>query len=110
MPYLTFVATGLMAATAMQTSAGEGAFPVMAGIKWRKEFHGAITTPLSPTDIVRGKMIWGSIRLTFVLTVFALISVAFGALDLVPGPPRRPTGGTHRAGIPGHGHRVHGDP
>ena len=29
-------------------------------------------------------MIWGSIRLTFVLTVFALISVAFGALDLVP--------------------------
>ena len=83
-PYLTFVATGLMAATAMQTSAGEGAFPVMAGIKWRKEFHGAITTPLSPTDIVRGKMIWGSIRLTFVLTVFALISVAFGALDLGP--------------------------
>lgn len=83
-PYLTFVATGLMAATAMQTSASEGAFPVMAGIKWRKGFHGAITTPLSPTDIVRGMMIWGSIRLTFVLTVFAFISVAFGALDLVP--------------------------
>ena len=35
-PYLTFVATGLMAATAMQTSASEGAFPVMAGIKCRK--------------------------------------------------------------------------
>ena len=46
-PYLTFVATGLIAATAMQTGAGDGAFPVMAGIKWRKEFHGAITTPLS---------------------------------------------------------------
>jgi lipooligosaccharide transport system permease protein len=81
-PYLTFVATGLLAATAMQISAGEGAFPVMAGIKWRKGFHGAITTPLSPSDIVLGMMIWGSIRLTFVLTVFALISVAFGALDL----------------------------
>jgi lipooligosaccharide transport system permease protein len=95
-PYLTFVATGLMAATAMQTSAGEGSFPVMAGIKWRKSFHGAITTPLSPTDIVRGMMIWGSLRLTFVLTVFALISVAFGALDLVPAllavPPGALTG------------------
>jgi lipooligosaccharide transport system permease protein len=83
-PYLTFVATGLLAATAMQTSAGEGAFPVMAGIKWRKGFHGAITTPLGPPDIVVGMMIWGTIRLTFVLTVFALISVAFGALEVGP--------------------------
>src|SRR5512145_790658 len=49
-PYLAFVATGLLAATAMQTSAGEGTFPVMAGIKWRKGFHGAITTPLGPAD------------------------------------------------------------
>jgi lipooligosaccharide transport system permease protein len=83
-PYLTFVATGLLAATAMQTSAGEGAFPVMAGIKWRRGFHGAITTPLGPPDIVVGMMIWGTIRLTFVLTVFALISVAFGALEVGP--------------------------
>jgi lipooligosaccharide transport system permease protein len=83
-PYLAFVATGLLAATAMQTSAGEGAFPVMAGIKWRKGFHGAITTPLGPPDIVVGMMIWGAIRLIFVLAVFALISVAFGALELGP--------------------------
>jgi lipooligosaccharide transport system permease protein len=83
-PYLTFVATGLLAATAMQTSAGEGAFPVMAGIKWRKGFHGAITTPLGPSDIVLGMMIWGGIRLSFVLSVFALISVAFGALEIGP--------------------------
>jgi lipooligosaccharide transport system permease protein len=81
-PYLTFVATGLMAATAMQTSAGEGAFPVMAGIKWRKGFHGAITTPVGPADLVHGMIIWGAIRLTFVLAVFALVSVIFGALDL----------------------------
>jgi lipooligosaccharide transport system permease protein len=83
-PYLAFVATGLLAATAMQTSAAEGAFPVMAGIKWRKVFHGAITTPLGPPDIVLGMMIWGTIRLTFVLTVFAVVSVLFGALELGP--------------------------
>lgn len=83
-PYLAFVATGLLAATAMQTSAGAGAFPVMAGIKWRKHFHGAITTPLGATDIVIGMMTWGIFRLSFVLAVFALISVAFGALELGP--------------------------
>ncbi len=83
-PYLAFVATGLLAATAMQTSAGEGAFPVMAGIKWRKGFHGAITTPLGPADIVIGMMMWGAIRLSFVLLVFALVSVVLGALELGP--------------------------
>ncbi len=81
-PYLTFVATGLMAANAMQNGAGDGAFPVMAGIKWRKEFHGAITTPIGPADIVIGRFYWGAIRLTFMLGVFAVISVLFGALDI----------------------------
>jgi lipooligosaccharide transport system permease protein len=81
-PYLTFVATGLMAATAMQSAFGEGAWPVMAGIKWRKEFHGAITTPISPTDIVVGRVYWGVIRLTFILLVFAIISVLFEALEM----------------------------
>ncbi len=80
--YLAFVATGLMAATAMQSGAGDGAFPVMAGIKWRKEFHGAITTPIDPTDIVIGRFYWGIIRLGFVLVVFATISVLFGALEI----------------------------
>lgn len=83
-PYLAFVATGLMAASAMQNGAGDGAFPVMAGIKWRKDFHGAITTPIGPSDIVVGRFYWGAIRLTFMLGVFALISVLFGALEIGP--------------------------
>lgn len=83
-PYLAFVASGLMAATAMQNGAGDGSFPVMAGILWRKNFHGTITTPLGPEDIVWGRLIWGLARLTFVLVVFALIAVLFGAMELVP--------------------------
>ncbi|HEY6628034.1 MAG TPA: ABC transporter permease [Acidimicrobiia bacterium] len=83
-PYLTFVASGLMAATAMQAGAGEGSFPVMAGIKWRKEFYATIATPLAPADIVYGRFLWTIIRLTFILVVFAIISVLFGALELGP--------------------------
>ena len=95
-PYLAFVATGLMAATAMQAGAGDGAWPVMAGVKWRKEFHGAITTPIGPADIVVGRFLWGVIRLTFMLVVFAIIAVAFGALEIGPAllavPPAVVTG------------------
>ncbi len=95
-PYITFVATGLMAATAMQSGAGEGSFPVMAGIKWRKEFHATITTPMSPADIILGRSLWGVIRLTFILVVFTVIAGLFGALQLRTGllaiPPAVLTG------------------
>jgi lipooligosaccharide transport system permease protein len=95
-PYLAFVATGLMAATAMQAGAGDGSWPVMAGVKWRKEFHGAITTPIGPADIILGRFYWGVIRLTFMLVVFAVIAVAFGALEIGPAllavPPAVVTG------------------
>jgi len=83
-PYLTFVATGLMAANAMQNGAGDGSFPVMAGVLWRKNFQGAITTPLGPADIVWGRLIWGAARLLFILAVFAVIAAAFGAVSLGP--------------------------
>lgn len=83
-PFLTFVASGLMAANAMQNGAGDGSFPVMAGILWRKNFHGTITTPLGPTEIIYGRLIWGVGRLAFTLVVFAVIAVLFGALEIGP--------------------------
>lgn len=81
-PYLTFVAAGLMAANAMQAGASDGAFPVMAGIKWRKEFHATITTPMSAADIIQGRAVWAVIRLTFILSVFTVIASLLGALEL----------------------------
>jgi lipooligosaccharide transport system permease protein len=83
-PYITFVASGLIAANAMQNGAGDGSFPVMAGIMWRKNFLGTITTPLGPADIVWGRLIWGIGRLLFTLLIFAVIAVLFGALELGP--------------------------
>jgi lipooligosaccharide transport system permease protein len=82
--YLAFVATGLLAASGMQNGASDGSFPVMAGIKWRKSYDGMITTPVSPADIVYGRFIWSTLRLTFVLTVFAIIAVLFDAMELGP--------------------------
>ena len=90
--YLTFVASGLIAANAMQNGAGDGSFPVMAGILWRKNFLGTVTTPLGPADIVWGRLIWGVGRLLFVLGVFAVIAVLFGALDLGPALAAIPPG------------------
>jgi len=96
LPYLTFLAPGLLAATAMQTAAGDASYPVMAGIKWRKTYDAALSTPLTVADLVVGHLGWITIRLTFVTVVYALIMAAFGATTPVEGmlsvPPAVLTG------------------
>lgn len=83
-PFLTFVATGLLAATAMQTGFGEGAWPVMAGIKWRKTFDSVLTTPVTVADLINGMLIWGAIHLAFTIGVYAAVAVIVGAIEPLP--------------------------
>lgn len=82
--YLPFVATGMVAATAMQSAAQDGMWPVMAGIRWRKTFYATIATPVSPAEITYGRVLWGAVRLAFILLVFGLIAVLLGALEIGP--------------------------
>jgi lipooligosaccharide transport system permease protein len=77
--YLAFLAPGLLAATAMQTAAGESTFPVMAGIVWVKSFHGMLATPIRTADVVIGKLTYIGLRLLLVTTVFFAVTVLFGA-------------------------------
>ena len=95
-PYLTFLAPGLLAAAAMQTAAGDASYPVMAGIKWRKTYEAALATPLAVTDLVVGHLGWIAIRLTFVTTVYSGIMTLFGATTVLQGmlavPPAVLTG------------------
>ena len=79
--YLAFLAPGLLVATAMQTGAGDGSWPVMAGIKWTKTYHATLATPIGVRDLVVGHLGWVAVRLTFVSVVFVAIMAAFGAVE-----------------------------
>jgi lipooligosaccharide transport system permease protein len=81
LPFVTFVASGLLAATAMQTGFGGGSWPVMAGLKWRKTFDSIIATPVSVADLVTGRALWEAIHLAFTLGVYAAVAVVFDALE-----------------------------
>ena len=94
--YLTFLAPGLLASTAMTTAAGDASFPVMAGIKWRKTYDAILATPVGVGDLVAGHLGWIALRLTFVTLVYAGVMTAFGATSVVEGllavPPAVLTG------------------
>jgi lipooligosaccharide transport system permease protein len=78
-PYLVFLAPGLLAATAMQAASFEATFQIMAGLVWNKIFHAMYATPITPRDIALGNLAWIATRLTLVSTIFVLVIVVFGA-------------------------------
>ena len=78
-PYLVFLAPGLLAATAMQAAAFEATFPIMGGLVWNRIYHAMYATPISPRDIALGNLVWIAARLTLISSVFTLVIVLFGA-------------------------------
>ena len=80
-PYLVFLAPGLLAATAMQSASFESMFPIIAGLEWNRIFHGMYATPISPRDIALGNLAWIAVRLTLISAIFTLVIVLFGAAE-----------------------------
>lgn len=84
--YLAFVGSGLLAATAMQVSANESTFPVMAGIKWLKFFHATVASPVTVQALVAGQLVWTGIRLTVGSAIYLAVLAAFGVVESALAP------------------------
>lgn len=80
-PYLVFLAPGMMAAQAMQTGTMEGSWPLLSGFKWQKTFDAMIATPLTVRDIVLGHLYWLIVRIGIVTGVFMIVAALFGAFN-----------------------------
>jgi lipooligosaccharide transport system permease protein len=78
--YLTFLAPGLLAATAMETAIAESTYPVLASVKWLKTYQAASASPLRPADIYRGHLLFITMRLAMSCSIFIAVMAAFGAV------------------------------
>jgi lipooligosaccharide transport system permease protein len=79
--YLEFVAPGLMAATAMQIASFESAWPVLSAIKWDRQYHAMLATPLRIRDVVFGHQAYFAFRLFLTATIYFVVITAFGAVE-----------------------------
>ncbi|WP_250444534.1 ABC transporter permease [Actinotalea sp. C106] len=79
-PYVVFVAPGVLAATTLQVAAGETTFSVMGSIKWDRTYHGMLATPLGVRDVVRGHLAYVLVRLTMAAVVFFGVAAALGTV------------------------------
>ena len=80
-PFLHFLAPGLLAATCMQTAMFESSYPVHHKMVWRRSYDALNATPLRVADIVVGELAWIALRLSMVASTFMLVIVMFGVVD-----------------------------
>jgi len=64
----------------MQIAAFESSYPVMAGIRWTRQFHAQLATPLRIRDVVLGHTFFVFSRLAIVSGIYLAVIAAFGAV------------------------------
>jgi lipooligosaccharide transport system permease protein len=79
-PYLDYVAPGLLAAVGMQVAAIESAFPVRGAVLWNKNYYAMLATPLRVADLLFGHLLYVATRVAMTTAVYLLIITAFGVV------------------------------
>ena len=74
-PYLTFLASGLVAASAMNVASFEGMFSVYTRMVPQQTYEAIMATPVGVDDIVAGEMLWCGTKA--VISSSAILAVAF---------------------------------
>ncbi len=80
-PYLDYVAPGLLAAAAMQTATAESSWPVMGAIRWTRVYHAMIATPLTERDVFVGHQLFVVTRVFTSAAAYLVVITAFGAVS-----------------------------
>ncbi len=81
--YVSFLAPGLLATTAMQVAVNEASYPILGSVTWYPVGFAQVATPLRPADIALGHLTWIGLRLTMAAAAFALVTVVLGAAESV---------------------------
>ena len=79
-PYLDYVAPGMLAAVGMQVAAIESSFPVRGAVIWNKNYYAMLATPLRVADLLFGHLLYVATRALMVTGVYLAIIAAFGVV------------------------------
>ena len=78
--YLSFIAPGVLVATAMQAAVFEGGFPVLGSLKWAGNYWAAVATPQRPQDVMLGTALSVLARILLLCAVFFGSMAGFGTV------------------------------
>lgn len=80
MPYLTFLASGILASSAMNTASFEAMFSVYTRMIPQKTYEAILTTPLEVQDILAGEMLWCATKCVVSGSAILIVAALLGAV------------------------------
>jgi len=80
LPYVDYVAPGLLASTVLQVAISESTWPIMGGFSWVRTYHGMRASPLRPKDLVGGELLYIGLRAGTSALGFLVVMVFAGAV------------------------------
>ncbi|MDQ2585981.1 ABC transporter permease [Saccharothrix yanglingensis] len=79
-PYVVFLAPALLVLTAVQNAMFESTWAVFSAFKWQQTYVGIVATPITPAQVLHGRLLWNALRLTASTLVFLAVATALGAV------------------------------
>jgi lipooligosaccharide transport system permease protein len=79
-PYLDYIAPGLLASTALQVAIGETTWPVLGAFQWIRTYHAMRASPLRPKDMVGGEILFVWLRVGTSALGFLVVMALFGVV------------------------------
>lgn len=81
MPYINFIAPGLIASSSMFASASECTYGTFVRMTYQKTFDAILSTPVNLPELVAGELIWGATKSVFYGTIIIIVIALFGLVD-----------------------------
>jgi lipooligosaccharide transport system permease protein len=79
-PYLVWIAPGLLAMSAVQAAAFDSTYPVLSGFKWQRVYHSMIAGPITPAQVALGHLVWLAIKTAGSGAVYLLVIALVGGV------------------------------
>ncbi len=80
LPYLVFLASGIVCSSAMVTASFEGMYSAYTRMEVQRTWDAMLATPLDIADIVLGEVVWGATKSLISSAAILLVAALLGAV------------------------------
>jgi lipooligosaccharide transport system permease protein len=80
-PYINFIAPGIIASSAMFAAAYECTYGTYVRMFYQKTFDAILATPVNMDDLIAGELIWGASKSVLYGTIIITVISAFGLVS-----------------------------
>lgn len=81
MPYINFIAPGMIASSAMFAASYECTYSVYVKMTFQKTYDAILSTPVNADDLIAGELMWGATKSLLYGTIIIIVISLCGLVD-----------------------------